>query len=348
MKGSVVVFVATESRQAAKRRLTHPQENWTDLALLAIPAIMALFVGRLAGGLAGALAAMLVLVVGMPVIAFTRNQMLLTDSGRRLAATVNDVAALKSADADAFTRPLASVTGVSPYRSHTALSAGSFLTAFPMLDAVDPSEDHSAAADAWTGQNGTIFFADVAAFARAVRLDPDRRTVRRVMYALVRDAFESAGISWLGCHREDRGDGMLVIVPPSTPTNRLIDPLVGHLASALAEHNRRAEAPTQIQLRVALHVGPVVSDPYGVSGESIIQTARLLEAPVLKQALAESGSSLGLIVSPFVHDSVVRHLPEPRRPGDFQQVQPRVKESALTGWMCLARTADRASSRSLT
>lgn len=337
------MFVATESRQAAKRRLTHPQDNWTDLALLAIPAIMALFVGRLAGGLVGAITAVLLMVVGMPVIAFTRNQMLLTDSGRRLATTVNDVATLKTADADAFSRPLASVAGTGTYRSYSALTAGSFLTAFPMIEAVDPTDDRSAVpADAWTGQNGTIFFADVAAFARAARLDPDRRTVRRVMYALVRDAFETAGISWLGCHREDRGDGVLVIVPPSTPTARLVDPLAAHLAAALGEHNKRAEEPTQIQLRVALHVGPVVSDPHGVSGESIIQTARLLEAPVLKRELAASGSDLGLIVSPFVHDSVVKHLPQSRLPGEFWRVRPRVKESALTGWVCLASSGDRA------
>jgi class 3 adenylate cyclase len=302
------VLVATESRQAAKRRLTHQQENWTDLALLAIPVIMALFVGRLAGGLAGALAAVVLMVIGMPVMAFTRNQMLLTDSGRRLATTVDDVAALKSADAEAFTR-----------------------LRFARQNA----------ADSWTGQNGTIFFADIAAFSHQIRLDPDRLTIRRVMYTLIREAFESAGVSWQSCHREDRGDGVLVIVPPSTPTGRLVDPLVAHLATSLAEYNRSADAATRIQLRVALHVGPVMSDPYGVSGESIIQAARLLDAPVLKRDLAASGRDLGLIVSPFVHDFVVKHLPAGRLPGDFHQVRPRVKESELTGWVCLARPPGR-------
>lgn len=59
------------------------------------------------------------------------------------------------------------------------------------------------------------------------------------------------------------------------------------------------------QLRVAVHVGPVITDLMGLSGEAI--TARLLNAPILQRALAETAAHLGLIVSTVVYESVAKH-----------------------------------------
>jgi CRP-like cAMP-binding protein len=186
----------------------------------------------------------------------------------------------------------------------------------------------------WTGQNCTIFFADVASFGGRSRIDPDRRVIRDALYTMLRDAFDFSGVGWSECHHEDRGDGVLVIVPPGTPTSLLADPLPARLADSLAAHNSVADGPARIQLRVALHVGPVVSDPEGVSGESIIQAARILEAPVLKRELGQTGADLGVIVSSFVHETVIRHLPRSSR--TYRRGRVKVKESSLTAWMCLA------------
>ncbi len=91
-----------------------------------------------------------------------------------------------------------------------------------------------------------------------------------------------------------------------------------------------------MQLRVALNVGPVVSDPQGVSGEAIILAARILEAPVLKKELARSTADLGVIVSAFIYDSVVKHAPGSVDPGQYRHLRFRVKESTVTAWMYLA------------
>lgn len=88
-----------------------------------------------------------------------------------------------------------------------------------------------------------------------------------------------------------------------------------------------------------MHVGPVVSDAEGVSGESIIQAARILEAPVLKRELAATGADLGVITSSFVYDTVIKHLPRCQRSGTYRRVRLRVKESALTAWMQLSEPA---------
>jgi hypothetical protein len=191
-----------------------------------------------------------------------------------------------------------------------------------------------AAGPAWRGQNCSIVLTDIAAFGARHRNDRDRRTIRLVMYQILREAFEGSGVRWADCHRDDRGDGVLVIVPPSTPTRSVVHALVTRLAAGLRRHNGQASEATRIQLRASLAVGPVDSDPEGVSGQAIIHAARLLDAPILKRQLAETAADLGFIVSRYVHDNVITHDTK----GDlgYRQVRFQVKESRITGWMHLA------------
>jgi class 3 adenylate cyclase len=187
----------------------------------------------------------------------------------------------------------------------------------------------------WNGHNCTIFLVDIAAFGRCDRNDDDRRTIRNAMYAILKAACKNSNVTWLDCHREDRGDGALIIVPPEIPTESVVDPLLARLAAELKHYNRQAAPETRIQLRVALHVGPVVSEPEGVSGEAIILASRIIEAPELKKELARTGAHLGVIVSAFVYDSVIKHAPGYVEPGQYSQLRFRVKGSNLAAWMYL-------------
>jgi len=65
------------------------------------------------------------------------------------------------------------------------------------------------------------------------------------MYRMLTDAFNDSGIRWRACHREDRGDGALIIVPPSIPTSAVVD-AAALLAAALGRHNRQVSAATRI------------------------------------------------------------------------------------------------------
>jgi class 3 adenylate cyclase len=116
----------------------------------------------------------------------------------------------------------------------------------------------------------------------------------------------------------------------------VVDPLLTRLAAALRRYNQQATQATRMQLRVALNVGPVVSDPQGVSGEAIILSARLLEAPVLKKELAKTAADLGVIVSPFIYDSVIKHAPGYVDPAQYRHLRFRAKESNVTAWMYLS------------
>lgn len=193
----------------------------------------------------------------------------------------------------------------------------------------------------WSGLNCSVLFCDVTGFGDPSRDDEDRQVVRDVTYGILLSALEASDVPPADTYREDRGDGALVIVSPAVPTASLIDPLAGHLAVALRRHNHRASAAVRVQLRAALHVGPVTPDAEGLNGQVIIQTARLMEAPVLKTALAETGADLGFIVSSFVYDAYVAHLHGPVDPRAFERVTLTVKETTTEAWMYLAGTANR-------
>ncbi|URM96919.1 cyclic nucleotide-binding domain-containing protein [Actinomadura madurae] len=187
----------------------------------------------------------------------------------------------------------------------------------------------------WAGQNCTIVYTDVAGFSSPGRDDADRIDVRRAMYRALQEAFEDSGVPWDGCHIEDRGDGALIVVPPQVTTAAVIDPMLVSLGMRLRRHNHRSSEAVRIQLRVAVNVGPVMPDPPGVSGSSIITTARLLDAPPLKQRLAATGADLGVIASRFVYDSVIVHSPGYVKATEYEQVSCRVKDSDVEGWIHL-------------
>jgi hypothetical protein len=196
---------------------------------------------------------------------------------------------------------------------------------------------------AWSSLNCSVLYTDVAGFSAPIRTEADRQVVRDRLYDLLRGAFEESGVSWAACYHEDRGDGALVIVPPDVPTRAVADPLLALLAAELRRHNRRATAPVRIQLRAALHVGPVSRDAEGLNGDAIIHTARMLDAPPLREALRAADADLAFMASAHVYETALRSDAGLLDPATFTQVSFRVKESQITAWMHVAgsRTGSR-------
>lgn len=197
---------------------------------------------------------------------------------------------------------------------------------------------HGGSASAWRqgqypqaldGENCTIILSDVMGFGARTRTDEDRRVVREALFSMTHTALQNLPDVWSW---DDRGDGLLTVVPPSVPTAKVIGHLHKELPAALEEHNRAHRESARIQLRVAINVGPVVTDAMGVSGEAIIVAARLVEALPFKEAMQKGQADLGIIVSTFIHDTVVRH--DLGLTG-YSQVQVDVKESSFLAWMKL-------------
>ena len=67
-----------------------------------------------------------------------------------------------------------------------------------------------------------IFCVDVEGFTAAGRSDRDRREARAGLYEALERAFKQAEVPWKRCHHEDRGDGVLILVPSEVPKNRLV------------------------------------------------------------------------------------------------------------------------------
>lgn len=189
----------------------------------------------------------------------------------------------------------------------------------------------------WTGQTRGIMFADIAAFG--TRSVADQRAVRDALSRILREAFTDSGISWSACRLEDRGDGVLVAVPPSVPVGKLIDPFLGILGDALERHNSVTAGRENLQLRLALDAGPVHLDDLGISGEAVFRASRLLDAGAFKEAMHASGGTLGVIVSGTAYDMALSQGAHSQSTADIQHVGIGQKDMQTPAWMWFSGNA---------
>jgi hypothetical protein len=178
----------------------------------------------------------------------------------------------------------------------------------------------------------SIVVVDVQRFGDPSRTNLNQLAVRSALYGALTDAFAKSGISWDVCVSEDRGDGVLILVPPDVPKVRLLAGLPGMLAAAVSRHNARSAQPERMRLRVALHAGEVYRDAHGVAGTAINHAFRLVETSPLRSALNESSGTLALIISDWLFTEVARHHPA-TEPSSYRQVRVSVKETEATGWI---------------
>lgn len=144
------------------------------------------------------------------------------------------------------------------------------------------------------------------------RTNPERGELRRILYALLDQALDEAGIN--PRHLEplvDRGDGVLILIRPhdDVPKTILIGQLIPELAALLDEHNATvAESALRLRLRAVIHAGEVHDDGRGFYGEDLDLAFRLLDAPTVKRALRETPSApVVLVVSEEIFAGIVRH-----------------------------------------
>ena len=183
----------------------------------------------------------------------------------------------------------------------------------------------------------SIVVVDVEGFGDQRRTNAHQVTVREGLYDVMREAFGQAGISWDDCGREDRGDGVFVLVPAEVPKGLLVESLPAELAAALCVHNEAHLGPERIRLRMALHAGEVRYDDHGVTAAAVNLAFRLVDAGVLKDALAGSPGVLAVIVSSWFFDEVVRHS---WAAAGYRPVQVAQKETRTISWICLPDLMD--------
>jgi DNA-binding NarL/FixJ family response regulator len=198
------------------------------------------------------------------------------------------------------------------------------------------------------GKTCTVVVAEIAAFAAPARSNADQLTLRDALYELLREAFTQAGVPWSATQVQDRGDGVVIVLPPVVPATTLIGPCMTKIAAALRKHNSAAGEPLRIQLLVAVDTGPVTSDPRGVSGEVINRTFRLVQAAAFRDGLRSARTDLGVIMSGPVYDAVTRQGSTGVIPARLQSVAIDVKDWQATARMWFSEHAPSPGSGPLT
>jgi hypothetical protein len=185
----------------------------------------------------------------------------------------------------------------------------------------------------------TLVAVDVIGFGNPCRDDEAQFLVRQSLYGILQKCFRTSGISWRRSHCEDRGDGVLIVLPHHVPTSVLFDVLVVQLRAGLKKHNQMASDAARIELRMAIHLGHVRFDDWGVSGHSVVQLFRFLEAPDFKQRLAASGAEFGLIISDDLYRELNRQRAGLVEPAAYQRLTVSLKETHAVARAYLPSTA---------
>jgi hypothetical protein len=174
---------------------------------------------------------------------------------------------------------------------------------------------------------------DIASFSDASRVDPVRVRVRKAMYDGLDRSLVGAGLRLDECYHEDRGDGVMVVLPPDVRTELLLTAVVDRLRAEVRHHNAAANEAARMRLRVAVNTGEAESDGRGIVSTALTHAFRLLDAAPLKEAVAAAETGIALIVSRRVYEDVVRHGRGLVDPGDYYQVQVKVKETCDDAWV---------------
>jgi len=182
------------------------------------------------------------------------------------------------------------------------------------------------------GQLCGLLAVDIAGFNGWQRDDDIRIYIHMSLYQMMQAAFDRSEVPWSGCAHEDRGDGVLVVVPPTIPAAGLVDPIPDRLRGLIRRHNRVSCEAAHIQLRVAAHVGPVHHDGHGFVGQDVSLLYRLLDARSLKRMLSESRAEVAFIASSYLYENVVLRRPSLIDPALFRRLPVQVKETRTRAW----------------
>jgi hypothetical protein len=189
----------------------------------------------------------------------------------------------------------------------------------------------------WCRRYQTIVVVDITGFGG--RDEDVQNHVRTVMYTTLQLAFANADVAWPAPEwRDDRGDGVLLILPPDI-THRVLDPLIQYLYAGLRRHNKVSSEAAQIMLRMAIHSGYVHRDDHGLSGEALVYACRLLDAPAFKDAVRECRAPLGLVVSQHIYEAVIRNGIGLIDPDTYSRIPVVNKETRTEAWLHLPSRA---------
>jgi hypothetical protein len=181
-------------------------------------------------------------------------------------------------------------------------------------------------------EHRSIIVVDIAGSARWNNRDQLR--AREALMGAIHTAIRAAGLFPADVALEDRGDGMILLIPASVSKVDLLDPILPCLAEAIHAHNAGVDPELRIQLRVSVHAGEVHRDAHGWVGTDLNTACRLVNGPPLYQQLTSTPcADLAVVVSDLIYQGVVRHYYRTIDPDDYSPIHVRVKEVDTLAWL---------------
>lgn len=176
------------------------------------------------------------------------------------------------------------------------------------------------------------FTVDVVGFGR--RSARDREAVEHRLLALLCQilADTDTGTDLDQVDHQWHGDGASVYLPSDVDPTRIVTTLVDATTRRLAEDNLRHS--DRIRLRMAVTVGLLGQGITGYTGPIVVDLARMVDAPALRQAIAEEPDcDLAVLLSDYVYSNVVRPGYSELSTAPFRRVEIVVKEFAAPAWL---------------
>ncbi|MGH3374822.1 MAG: effector-associated domain 2-containing protein [Actinoallomurus sp.] len=191
----------------------------------------------------------------------------------------------------------------------------------------------------------TIFVCDIVGFGQRQGKDRVQEHLRATLYAALKNAFDAAGMRFADCYHEDRGDGVMIVLPEKVDSALLVHPLADHLRGEIRRANELASESATMRLRVAVHCGRMGSDANGLVGTTVNHVFRLLDAPGFKQAMEGSTTAVGLLASDEFYAAVIQEGRGAIDPAEFSPIEVRVKETVATAWIRVPGAASQTDAR---
>ncbi|MDQ7809665.1 hypothetical protein Q5425_38570 [Amycolatopsis sp. A133] len=180
----------------------------------------------------------------------------------------------------------------------------------------------------------TIMTVDVAGYNNPARTMAHLREVHDGLWRVLKGGFAETGIPWDVCFVENTGDGAMILLPPDIAKVDLVAQLPERMHAELRRHNAVHSEGAQIQLRLALHAGEVLSAGHGSVSKAVSFTFRVLEAAEAKTAQRDTGAELALLASDVFYQDVVLQDPA-AAPADYRRIPVETKETSTVAWLRL-------------
>jgi hypothetical protein len=180
---------------------------------------------------------------------------------------------------------------------------------------------------------GLVVAVDIENFSRLDTLDQARAQSR--LSEVLDTAASSARLGRRSWYRQSRGDGELAVLPASIDVAWAVADLTDRLAQALAQLRQNDDAGPTLRVRLAMHHGTLTGGHFGPVGEAPIVACHLLDANVVRRALAADDTvDLVLVISEPLYRDVVQTRFHGLDPERFRAVRTTVKGTTYTGYLC--------------